>query len=92
MFLERNRALRLFGAVVIATGGAVAGGFALSSSAGAGGRGTIADGHRCTIVGTPGNDVLTGTSHNDVICGLGGNDTINGLGGNDVLILSLIHI
>jgi uncharacterized repeat protein (TIGR01451 family) len=39
----------------------------------------------CTIVGTPGDDVLTGTSGNDVICGLAGNDTIQGLAGNDRL-------
>ena len=46
----------------------------------------VIDGYRCTIVGTPGNDVLTGTPGNDVICGLAGNDRINGMGGNDVLI------
>jgi hypothetical protein len=39
----------------------------------------------CTIVGTPGNDLLRGTGHRDVICGLGGNDHIVGRGGNDVL-------
>ncbi len=39
----------------------------------------------CTIVGTPGKDVLTGTSGDDVICGRGGKDTIDGAGGNDVL-------
>jgi len=39
----------------------------------------------CTILGTPGNDVLIGTQHNDVICGLGGNDRIDGQGGDDVL-------
>jgi Ca2+-binding RTX toxin-like protein len=46
----------------------------------------VIDGHRCTIVGTSGNDVLTGTPGNDVICGLTGNDRINGMGGNDILI------
>jgi hypothetical protein len=40
---------------------------------------------RCTIVGTPGDDVLRGTKKADVICGLGGNDTISGLGGNDTI-------
>lgn len=40
---------------------------------------------RCTIVGTPGNDILRGTAGRDVLCGTGGNDIINGLGGNDVL-------
>ncbi|HZO62767.1 MAG TPA: calcium-binding protein [Gaiellaceae bacterium] len=40
---------------------------------------------RATIVGTPGDDVLTGTAGRDVIAGLGGNDRISGLGGNDVI-------
>lgn len=40
---------------------------------------------RCTIVGTPGNDVLVGTPAQDVICGLAGNDTITGGAGDDVL-------
>jgi FtsP/CotA-like multicopper oxidase with cupredoxin domain len=38
-----------------------------------------------TIVGTPGDDVLTGGNGADVIQGLGGNDTITGAGGNDTL-------
>ena len=41
--------------------------------------------HRCTIVGTPGNDVLVGTSGPDVICSLAGNDTVTGGAGDDVL-------
>jgi hypothetical protein len=41
---------------------------------------------KCTVVGTPGPDVLHGTGHADVICGGGGNDTVSGGGGNDVLI------
>jgi Ca2+-binding RTX toxin-like protein len=40
---------------------------------------------RCTITGTPRNDVLVGTRGNDVICGLGGNDRIDGGDGNDVI-------
>ncbi|WP_167736048.1 Ig-like domain-containing protein [Nocardioides sp. 503] len=40
---------------------------------------------RCTVTGTPGNDVLRGTRHRDVICGRGGNDRLVGKGGNDVL-------
>ena len=56
---------------------------------GAGGVGTgpgpTCLGHKATIVGTAGGDVLTGTAHADVIVGLGGNDTINGLGGNDII-------
>jgi VCBS repeat-containing protein len=39
----------------------------------------------CTIVGTPGPDVLRGTKHDDFICGLGGDDKILGRGGDDVL-------
>jgi len=38
-----------------------------------------------TIVGTPGDDILSGTGGGDVIVGLGGNDTISGVGGNDVI-------
>jgi parallel beta-helix repeat protein len=41
---------------------------------------------RCTIVGTPGPDVLTGTPRDDVICGLGGNDRLRGRGGDDRLL------
>lgn len=40
---------------------------------------------RCSIYGTPGNDVLRGTPGPDVICGLGGDDRIDGRGGNDVI-------
>jgi uncharacterized repeat protein (TIGR01451 family) len=40
----------------------------------------------CTIIGTPGNDVLRGTSRNDVICGLGGDDTLEGGNGDDTLL------
>jgi Ca2+-binding RTX toxin-like protein len=39
----------------------------------------------CTIVGTPGNDVLRGTPGADVICGLGGDDIILGGQGDDTL-------
>jgi VCBS repeat-containing protein len=39
----------------------------------------------CTIVGTPGPDVLRGTKKDDVICGLGGDDKIQGRGGDDLL-------
>src|SRR3954452_9498673 len=39
----------------------------------------------CTIVGTPGHDVLRGTKHADFICGLGGDDKILGRGGDDIL-------
>ena len=40
---------------------------------------------RCTILGTPGNDLLRGTPRADVICGLDGNDRLEGAGGNDVI-------
>jgi hypothetical protein len=40
---------------------------------------------RCTITGTPHNDVLRGTRRSDRICGLGGNDHIYGLSGGDVI-------
>ena len=40
---------------------------------------------RCTIHGTPGNDIRRGTRGDDVICGGGGNDVIYGRGGNDAI-------
>src|SRR5206468_700160 len=40
---------------------------------------------RCTIVGTPGADVLNGTDAADVICGLRGDDLIRGMGGDDLI-------
>ena len=42
-------------------------------------------GHRATIVGTSGHDVIHGTSHADVIVAKGGRDTIYGGGGNDII-------
>ncbi len=39
----------------------------------------------CTIIGTPGDDVIIGTPHADVICGLAGNDRINSLAGDDLV-------
>src|SRR3954453_11664777 len=41
------------------------------------------DGHRATLVGTRGDDVLIGTRGDDVIAGLTGSDSIDGRGGND---------
>ena len=38
-----------------------------------------------TILGTPGDDVITGTSGDDIIVGLAGDDVIYGLGGNDLI-------
>lgn len=46
---------------------------------------TLCLGQPATIVGTPGNDVVTGTPGNDVIAGLAGDDVVNGTGGNDLL-------
>lgn len=43
-------------------------------------------GNRCTVRGTPGDDVLVGTWRRDVICGGDGNDVLRGLGGDDVLL------
>jgi hypothetical protein len=40
----------------------------------------------CTLLGTPGDDVLVGTDGDDVICGLGGDDRLDGKGGDDVLL------
>ncbi len=40
----------------------------------------------CTIIGTPGSDILRGTPGRDVICGGAGNDILYGFGGNDLLI------
>jgi Ca2+-binding RTX toxin-like protein len=77
-----NRVVRCLGAVVISTGGMAAAVLSTSAPAGA----TTIGGHRCTVVGTAGNDVLRGTSGRDVICGLGGNDRLSGLGGNDLLL------
>ena len=39
----------------------------------------------CTIVGTPGSDILEGTPGEDVICGRGGDDRLVGRGGDDQL-------
>lgn len=62
----------LTAAVLVATGFS-----ALSVSA--------AEAGSCTVVGTPGNDLLRGTEGDDVICGRGGADKIIGLGGDDLL-------
>jgi hypothetical protein len=40
----------------------------------------------CTIVGTPGPDVLRGSPDGDLVCGLEGSDVVYGLGGADILI------
>lgn len=45
----------------------------------------VCDGLTATIVGTPGDDLLTGTPGPDVIAALQGDDLIWGLGGDDVI-------
>ena len=43
-------------------------------------------GYRATIIGTPGDDVITGTNGVlDVILALEGNDAIDGLGGTNII-------
>jgi hypothetical protein len=39
----------------------------------------------CTVIGSPGDDVLRGTRNADVICGRGGDDVIAGRGGADTI-------
>lgn len=48
---------------------------------------TTCAGKPATIVGTPGDDVLTGTALNDVIWGGGGDDDVSGRGGDDLICL-----
>jgi hypothetical protein len=43
-------------------------------------------GTRCTILGSPGRDVIQGTPGIDVICGGGGNDRIYGGAGHDLIL------
>jgi Ca2+-binding RTX toxin-like protein len=47
--------------------------------------GVVDDGSGCTILGTPGRDILQGTSGPDIICGRGGNDRLFGHGGTDII-------
>ncbi len=46
---------------------------------------SIVDKQECTIIGSPGDDVLVGTPGADVLCGRGGDDVIWGGDGDDVL-------
>ncbi|MFC6239068.1 hypothetical protein [Longivirga aurantiaca] len=48
---------------------------------------TAVTGDACTIIGTPGDDVLIGTDGPDVICGRGGRDNVRGGAGDDVIDL-----
>jgi len=78
--------MRLFKAVNLLFGSAVGAAALLLCLASLAPTGASAAPRKCTIVGTPGRDVLHGTPRADVICGRGGNDVLVGLGGNDVLI------
>jgi uncharacterized repeat protein (TIGR01451 family) len=49
------------------------------------GTGPACSGHRATIVGTLGDDVLVGSAGNDVILARAGNDRVFSLGGNDLI-------
>jgi hypothetical protein len=51
----------------------------------AAGTGASAATPKCTVVGTPGRDVLHGTPHRDVICGRGGADRLLAGAGRDLL-------
>lgn len=59
--------------------------FAVAAAGAENGAAPMCDGHRATIVGTDGNDVIHGTDKADVIWGGPGNDTIYGGLGNDII-------
>jgi uncharacterized repeat protein (TIGR01451 family) len=49
------------------------------------GTGSMCSGHRATIVGTSGDDVLVGSAGNDAILARAGNDQVFSLAGNDLV-------
>jgi Ca2+-binding RTX toxin-like protein len=59
--------------------------FAVAAAGAETGAVPMCDGHRATIVGTDGNDLIHGTDKADVIWGGPGNDTIYGGLGNDII-------
>src|ERR1700742_4418124 len=59
--------------------------FAVAASGAEDGAAPMCDGHRATIVGTSGNDVIEGTEKADVIWGGPGDDKIYGGLGNDII-------
>jgi Ca2+-binding RTX toxin-like protein len=59
--------------------------FAVTAAGAESGAAPMCDGHRATIVGTDGNDVIHGTDGPDVIWGGPGNDKIYGGLGNDII-------
>ena len=40
----------------------------------------------CTMIGTPGKDLLEGGAGVDIVCGFGGNDRLKGNAGNDYIV------
>src|ERR1700761_2752828 len=58
---------------------------AVTASGAESGAAPMCDGHRATIVGTDGNDVIHGTDGPDVIWGGPGDDKIYGGLGNDII-------
>jgi uncharacterized repeat protein (TIGR01451 family) len=48
-------------------------------------KGPSCGGRAATIIGTPGDDVITGTDQRDVVAALGGDDQVNALGGKDAI-------
>jgi Ca2+-binding RTX toxin-like protein len=59
--------------------------FAITAAGAENGAAPMCDGHRATIVGTSGDDVIQGTESSDVIWGGPGNDKIYGGLGNDII-------
>src|SRR6201996_494284 len=59
--------------------------FAVTAAGAEDGAAPMCDGHRATIVGTSGNDVIEGTEKADVIWGGPGDDKIYGGLGNDII-------
>jgi Ca2+-binding RTX toxin-like protein len=58
--------------------------FVADTGGGGGGGGTTPP-TDCTIIGTPGHDVLTGSAGPDIICGKGGDDVLRGRKGDDLI-------
>lgn len=75
--LRSTRAVVALTSVLVLTGAATTAPPALAAAPGA---------ERCTVRGTPGDDVLRGTAGDDVVCGYGGDDRLLGLGGDDLLL------
>ncbi|HEX4753829.1 MAG TPA: calcium-binding protein [Solirubrobacterales bacterium] len=72
-------------AAIFLLGLLVAAFFAVTAAGAENGAAPMCDGHRATIVGTDGDDVIHGTDQADVIWGGPGNDKIYGGLGNDII-------